>query len=194
MSTYKEGQSAPDQPSFFSSSIINSLTNPSISPGDNSPRTDIASSKPATINSHAPAASPSHPTPSPLSPSAAVVREQTDPPNLPPHLRDTITRVPVTPGLSPYQENTPSKKRQKTSSATVMEATQETMAAIREKNPDLALSGNVISVTFNIPHSLEYRKGADWVSAIASHIRACIASWGDWRTLFLHSLLTPNRS
>ncbi|EPE04302.1 glycosyltransferase family 20 protein [Ophiostoma piceae UAMH 11346] len=163
MSTYKEGQPAPDQPSFFSSAIVNSLTNPNISPGDDSPPTDIASSKPATTNSHASAASPSHPTPSPLSPSAAVVREQTDPPNLPPHLRDTITRVPVTPGLSPYQDSTPSKKRQKTSSATVMETAQETMAAIREKNPDLALSGNVISVTFNIPHSLEYRKGADWV-------------------------------
>lgn len=31
-------------------------------------------------------------------------------------------------------------------------------------NPSLSLSGSVISATFCIPHSLEYRKGADWVS------------------------------
>ncbi|KAL3419723.1 putative trehalose-6-phosphate synthase [Phlyctema vagabunda] len=32
----------------------------------------------------------------------------------------------------------------------------------RAANPSLNLSGGVISATFAIPHSLEYRKGADW--------------------------------
>lgn len=31
-------------------------------------------------------------------------------------------------------------------------------------NPELALSGSVISATFCLPHSIRYRKGADWVS------------------------------
>ena len=30
-------------------------------------------------------------------------------------------------------------------------------------NPKLALSGGIISATFCIPHSLQFRKGADWV-------------------------------
>ena len=34
----------------------------------------------------------------------------------------------------------------------------------RAANPSLGLSGGVISATFCIPHSLQYRKGADWVS------------------------------
>lgn len=33
----------------------------------------------------------------------------------------------------------------------------------RAANPSLGLSGGVISATFCIPHSLKYRKGADWV-------------------------------
>jgi hypothetical protein len=33
----------------------------------------------------------------------------------------------------------------------------------RSAFPSLSLSGNVISATFCIPHSLEYRKGRDWV-------------------------------
>lgn len=40
----------------------------------------------------------------------------------------------------------------------------ESLTNIRAMNPDLSLSGNIISATFNIPYSLEYRKGADWVS------------------------------
>lgn len=39
----------------------------------------------------------------------------------------------------------------------------ESLTNIRALNPDLSLSGNIISATFNIPYSLEYRKGADWV-------------------------------
>lgn len=38
------------------------------------------------------------------------------------------------------------------------------MSDIRSISPDLALTGNIISATFNLPHSLKYRKGADWVS------------------------------
>ncbi|OLN85827.1 Trehalose-phosphatase [Colletotrichum chlorophyti] len=38
----------------------------------------------------------------------------------------------------------------------------ESLSQIRAANPDLSLSGNIISATFNIPHSLKYRKGSDW--------------------------------
>ncbi|KAB5513612.1 glycosyltransferase family 20 protein [Coniochaeta sp. 2T2.1] len=38
----------------------------------------------------------------------------------------------------------------------------QSLSQIRATHPDLALSGNVISATFNIPHSLAYNKGADW--------------------------------
>jgi trehalose 6-phosphate synthase/phosphatase len=34
----------------------------------------------------------------------------------------------------------------------------------RAANPTLSLSGGIISATFCIPYSLQYRKGADWVS------------------------------
>jgi trehalose 6-phosphate synthase/phosphatase len=34
----------------------------------------------------------------------------------------------------------------------------------RAANPSLGLSGGVISATFCIPHSLQLRSGADWVS------------------------------
>lgn len=37
----------------------------------------------------------------------------------------------------------------------------------RAANPTLGLSGGIISATFCIPHSLAYRKGADWVSGLA---------------------------
>lgn len=40
----------------------------------------------------------------------------------------------------------------------------QSLSQIRAAHPDLHLSGNVISATFNIPHSLVYNKGADWVS------------------------------
>jgi len=39
----------------------------------------------------------------------------------------------------------------------------ESMSEIRALSPDLALTGNIISATFNIPNQLKYRKGADWV-------------------------------
>lgn len=42
----------------------------------------------------------------------------------------------------------------------------ESINDIRAAYPSLPLSGNVISATFNMPHSLKYRKAADWVSAL----------------------------
>jgi trehalose 6-phosphate synthase/phosphatase len=47
-----------------------------------------------------------------------------------------------------------------------MAAANESLAEIRAANPDLALSGNIISVTFNIPYQVRYRKGGDWVSSL----------------------------
>lgn len=38
----------------------------------------------------------------------------------------------------------------------------QSLSDIRAAHPDLHLSGNVISATFNIPHTLAYNKGADW--------------------------------
>lgn len=43
----------------------------------------------------------------------------------------------------------------------------ETVGDVMAAFPSLPLSGNAISATFNMPHSLKYRKGADWVSAQA---------------------------
>lgn len=40
----------------------------------------------------------------------------------------------------------------------------ESISDMRAAYPSLPLSGNVISATFTIPHSVKYRKGADWVS------------------------------
>lgn len=42
----------------------------------------------------------------------------------------------------------------------------ESINDVRAAYPSLPLSGNVISATFNMPHSLKYRKAADWVSAL----------------------------
>ncbi|KHN97512.1 Glycosyl transferase, family 20 [Metarhizium album ARSEF 1941] len=41
-------------------------------------------------------------------------------------------------------------------------ARRESLSEIRAANPDLGLSGNVISVAFNIPYSFTYREGSDW--------------------------------
>ncbi len=47
-------------------------------------------------------------------------------------------------------------------SLAAMVGRRESLSEIRDSNPDLALSGDIISATFNIPHSLKYRKGGDW--------------------------------
>ncbi|KFA79043.1 hypothetical protein S40288_08769 [Stachybotrys chartarum IBT 40288] len=38
----------------------------------------------------------------------------------------------------------------------------ESLSEIRAANPDLSISGNIISATFNIPHAFTYRKGGEW--------------------------------
>lgn len=47
----------------------------------------------------------------------------------------------------------------------------QTLSEIKSAYPALSLSGNVISATFNMPHSLRYRKGNDWVSAPRDQLR-----------------------
>jgi trehalose 6-phosphate synthase/phosphatase len=44
----------------------------------------------------------------------------------------------------------------------------------RAENPTLGLSGGIISATFCIPHSLQYRKGQDWVSISILSEQLCI--------------------
>ncbi|CAK7266774.1 hypothetical protein SEPCBS57363_002261 [Sporothrix epigloea] len=143
-----------------------------------------------------------------------IVEDSADVPNLPPHKRDTITRVPVTPDFDSHAVTTPAlnsymhdghadrnrppteddpadtisppnkqagpaagilenskagadllREALQSSAKTItrMAIRRESLTDIRKSNPDLALSGNVISATFNIPHSLDYRKGADWI-------------------------------
>lgn len=58
-------------------------------------------------------------------------------------------------------------------SIAVMGAQGESMSDIRAMSPDLSLTGNIISATFNIPHSLRYHKGADWVCASFCLFVAC---------------------
>lgn len=48
----------------------------------------------------------------------------------------------------------------------VMGERRDSLSELRKETPDLSLSGNIISATFNIPHSLKYRKGSDWVSRL----------------------------
>lgn len=139
---------------------------------------------------------------------------------LPPHLRPSVTRVPVTPGITreAYESEASDKSEgPETGGYFARRAVDHAIASspapgatnlagqsfqskidtgaqqgkdflrrvsvaamgdsiappatpsmhdIRASHPDLALTGNIISATFNIPHSLKYRKGADWVCAI----------------------------
>lgn len=43
-------------------------------------------------------------------------------------------------------------------------ARRESLSEIRAANPELSLTGNIISATFNIPHAVTYHKGGAWVS------------------------------
>ena len=66
---------------------------------------------------------------------------------------------------TPRQEDTdPGKDILQRLSLGAMGGRRESITELRSVNPDLALSGNIISATFNIPHSLKYRPGSDWVS------------------------------
>lgn len=57
-------------------------------------------------------------------------------------------------------------------------ARRESLSDIRASNPDLALTGNIISATFTIPHSFAYRKGGDWVSPMSQWLS--VAEIGFW--------------
>ncbi|PHH85950.1 hypothetical protein CDD83_10949 [Cordyceps sp. RAO-2017] len=41
-------------------------------------------------------------------------------------------------------------------------ARRESLSELRAANPELSLSGNIISATFNLPHALTYCKNGDW--------------------------------
>ena len=56
------------------------------------------------------------------------------------------------------QTNSPTQPRL----PTIM-ARRQSLSEIRASNPDLSLSGNIISATFNIPHNFTYQKSGDWV-------------------------------
>ncbi|KAI6081338.1 glycosyltransferase family 20 protein [Hypoxylon rubiginosum] len=144
------------------------------------------------------------------SPQVSFGREDSnESPDLPPHERDSITRVPVTPGImpstytrsstdsaknaspsyftkdpnmqnnaisdaprreSPAEISSPSNVAQGATShmevlrrmSVSLRGRRESISEIRAAAPDLALSGNIISVTFTTPHSMKYHKGGDW--------------------------------
>lgn len=145
--------------------------------------------------------------------------------SLPPHLRDSINNVPVTPGFErgtyksgssedegrggskspqsyfqsqnrdvvaspdPLDENVAAQSPSEAAkgalsgadilrrmSLSAMIKRRESLSDIRAGAPALALSGNIISATFNIPHSLKYKKGADWVSELPNHLLIDMAS------------------
>lgn len=148
------------------------------------------------------------------SPQVSFGREDSnESPDLPPHERDSITRVPVTPGImpstytrsstdsaknaspsyftkdpnmqnnaisdaprreSPAEISSPSNVAQGATShmevlrrmSVSLRGRRESISEIRAAAPDLALSGNIISVTFTTPHSMKYHKGGDWVSTV----------------------------
>ena len=154
--------------------------------------------------------------------------------NLPGHLQESITKVPVTPGItreayesegdktpsigltggyfsrheadhaiaaSPLpgttnvegqsfqskidtgaQEGTNFMRRLSVAVMGDHSASKESMTEIRAISPDLALTGNIISATFNIPHTLKYRKGADWVRFFLSCFIFFLAVFPDFVT------------
>ncbi len=77
-----------------------------------------------------------------------------------PEIEATTSQGPETEQVTGTEE---SKDFLRRLSIAVMGGRRESISEFRKSSPELALSGNVISATFNIPHSLKYRKGADWV-------------------------------
>jgi hypothetical protein len=57
-------------------------------------------------------------------------------------------------------------------------ARRESLSDIRMANPDLSLSGNIISATFNLPHAVTYCKGGKWVSFPSSVTALSLVSCG----------------
>lgn len=78
--------------------------------------------------------------------------------HLPPHQRKSVTQIPVTPGVSlgTYDEDY------------FDDASQESPAPQTNGITDgqVGFTGNIISATFEVPHTLEYRPGLDWVSVV----------------------------
>ncbi|KAK2591508.1 hypothetical protein QQS21_010806 [Conoideocrella luteorostrata] len=74
--------------------------------------------------------------------------------HLPPHQRKSVTQIPVTPGVSlgTYDEDY------------FDDASQESPAPQTNGITDgqVGFTGNIISATFEVPHTLEYRPGSDW--------------------------------
>jgi trehalose 6-phosphate synthase/phosphatase len=189
-----------------------------------------------------------------FSPRSSLLRSTSTESPVPPHERESITKVPVTPGISldtydsrPTSRDVPSERTESPSyfrgqssevvssptqlegatqppgevskgsrsghdilrrlSLAAMRGRRESLTDIRSGVPDLALSGNIISATFNIPHSLKYQQGQDWVSchAQASRKSPCVAhavqqpqadnltdSWGSpWTVCPLRLFLLP---
>jgi trehalose 6-phosphate synthase/phosphatase len=62
--------------------------------------------------------------------------------------------------------------------AAVTMARQESLSDIGAANPDLSLSGNIISATFSAPHSFTYRSNGNWVSSSVSE-RISVSLTGD---------------
>ena len=70
--------------------------------------------------------------------------------------------------IPPRQREYNSLVRQATTTnAAAAMARPESLSDIQAANPDLSLSGNIISATFNAPHAFTYRKDGQWVSNFA---------------------------
>lgn len=100
--------------------------------------------------------------------------------------QDTPLGAPITTGPSYFSKadtSIPPRRREynsllrraTTTNTTAAMARRESLSDIRAANPDLSLSGNIISATFNAPHAFTYHKGGQWVSRLR-HIYRYI-SW-----------------
>ncbi|KAI0155082.1 glycosyltransferase family 20 protein [Hypoxylon sp. FL1284] len=136
-------------------------------------------------------------------------KQSNESPDLPPHERTSVTKVPVTPGIqnstyarasshmtkpaspsyfikdpatqnnaapnappteSPAEASSPSSLAKGATShhevlrrmSVSLRGRRESISEIKAAAPDLALSGNILSVTFTTPHSMKYHKGGEW--------------------------------
>lgn len=67
----------------------------------------------------------------------------------------------------PHHDLSKRSPRNRNNSATMNR--RESLSEIRAANPDLSLSGNIISATFTPTHTFTYRKGGQWVSVTLVH-------------------------
>ncbi|KID99237.1 Glycosyl transferase, family 20, partial [Metarhizium majus ARSEF 297] len=99
--------------------------------------------------------------------------------HLPPHARPSVVSVPVTPGIGResydqdyFERNalqspstTPGAESKVAESPTISRKdARPGSSSERRRRPkqNSTLDGNIISVTFTVPHVLEYRQGSDW--------------------------------